>query len=112
MVFKVPGLEAFAASLSHCARSDIGATTKVVHGAASMVVEVMGNLGRFATAGGPDSASCIATSDLCECIRLSISMVLPSPISGQVSVVFSTRATMLTISQNTPKAVLLLERKL
>ena len=85
MDFSVPGFEAFAASLSHCASRDMGATTRVVQGAGSMDEEFLGSLGRLLTDESPEAAAFIETSDLCECIRLSISMVLPRPISAIIS---------------------------
>ena len=89
MVFKVPGFDAFTASLSHCASKDMGATTKVVHGAGSTDDEFFGSLGKLFTDEGPAWDAWIAMSDLCECIKLNISIVLPRPISNNVNKLYN-----------------------
>lgn len=86
MAFKVPGLEALTDSLSHWAKRDIGATTSVVHGAGSTDDEFFGNLGKLVIDDGLACEACIEISDLWECMRLSISIVFPRPISVQVSI--------------------------
>jgi len=47
MAFRVPGLEAFSASLYHCASRDIGATTRVVQGARSIGDDLLDSLGKL-----------------------------------------------------------------